>query len=405
MKAQYVAIGSEVLRGTTVNTNSHFISKNLEELGFSLQRHLAIHDDAQALKNTIQEALDEFDLSIFSGGLGPTCDDLTKQIASQAIGYPIVKSEIVHRFLKEKFPNLKTIEEQSNQIQNAHLFENRIGTAFGFALEKKGKIAIFLPGVPREMQEMFLSGVALFLKEKFEVEKKFSQRFLVLLKREHEVDPFLKQLILKDPSLSIGIYPNYGFLEVHFASTLNSSLIEAVNAFNAEFEQSIATESNLLPEALLKLLEEKKLKLSVAESCTGGKVSELLTSISGASNTYLGGVTAYSNESKINILEVDPHILQSEGAVSQACAIAMTLGVKKIFGSDISISTTGIAGPLGGSSQKPVGTVFLAISCQNQTFGFKLPTPSSNKREIIVSYTANYLLASLYRYLKFQIIP
>ncbi len=405
MKVQYVAIGSEVLKGMIVNTNSHFISKNLEILGFAVSRHLVIHDEPHQLKNVIEEALEKYDLSIFSGGLGPTCDDLTKQIVSEITKSPIKKSEKVYSFLKEKFLNLTTIEEQSQQIQNATLLKNSIGTAFGFAIEKNGKISIFLPGVPQEMQAMFLEEVTPFLKKKFKLPKLFSQTFLVLLKREHEVDPLLKKLIKNDSNLYLGIYPNYGFLEVYVSSQNERSFRTAVETFKQEFRESIAEESTNLQEAVLKLFEEKKLKLAIAESCSGGKISALLTLIPGASNVFLGSVTAYSNESKVNILGVKQETLTNKGAVSRCCVSEMAQGVKNIFKSDVSIATTGIAGPNGGTIQNPVGTVLMAISFKNQTFVFNLPTLSSNKREIIVSYTANYLLASLYRYLKFQIIP
>lgn len=404
MLIQYVAIGSEVLEGITLNTNSYFVSKKLAQIGFALSRHVVIADEKQAMITTMQDAIENYTITLFSGGLGPTCDDLTKEIVSKVVGKPLKFNPDLYEKLKRRYPNLDTIENQAKQIEDAIFFENLLGTAYGFAVEKNQSLLIFLPGVPQELEDLLERQVMPWLKREFSSKLLFEKKYVVILKKEHEVDPFLRKLQEIEKNLHVGIYPNYGYLTVYFSSENEDSMQNVKEQFEQEFHTYIMEEDSLA-EGLLKLLENENLTIAFAESCTGGKVSELITAVPGASRSFLGSVVAYSNYAKQKILNVQESTLKQFGAVSEACAIELSAGLKEKFEASISASVTGIAGPDGGSMEKPIGTVYYSFIIDREIISGKIPLMAVNKRAIIISYVANYLLASIYRYVKFQIFP
>lgn len=404
MFIQYVAIGSEVLEGLTLNTNSFFISKKLAQIGFTLSRHVVIPDEEKAIYETIVHAIEHYQMTIFTGGLGPTCDDLTKEIVAKTIGKPLVFLDDLYGKLKKRYPTLTTIENQAKQIEGAILFENSLGTAPGFAVKKQESILVFLPGVPREMEDLLERQVIPWMKREFSSKELFEKKYIVLIKKEHEIDPFLRKLQEIEKTLHCGIYPNYGYVTVYFSSPDEQSIQRVIKKFEQEFQTYLIKEDSL-PIGLLNLLEQENLTIAFAESCTGGMVSEMITAIPGASKSFLGAVIAYSNSAKQEILQVQETTLKEFGAVSSQCAVELAKGVKERFNSSISAAVTGIAGPDGGTKEKPIGTVYFAFFVDGKKITGKIPQMSVNKRAIIISYTANYLLASIYRYIKFQIIP
>lgn len=403
MKVQSVAIAKEVLNGSILNRNSQTISHHLKILGFTIDRHLVIDDVKDAIEKTVADALLNYPLSIFTGGLGPTCDDITKLAVAHAIKTNLYHDEHVYQDLKARFGNYPSLQNQSNQVFQAILFKNSVGTAYGFAVEKNGHYAIFLPGVPIEMETMLHEEILPWLEKIFKTKNNHEKQFLVLLKQEVEIDPTLKKL--EKEGIEIGIYPNYGFLHVLLKAKTSEKLDYAVQIFKQEFETFIVEESLSLSRGLIDYLINHRQTISFAESCTGGKVSSLLVENEGVSETFLGSIVCYSNSSKVNILDIDSLMIEKEGAVSEAVALQMARNVKEKFQSKVSGAITGIAGPTGGSLDKPIGTVIMAICFDNQQYVGRLPAHPFTKREIIVSYSANYLLASIYRFLKFKKIP
>jgi nicotinamide-nucleotide amidase len=405
MIVQAVAIGKEILQGSTLNTNSSFLSKALVDVGLKISRHLVIDDVEASIRQTVEEALEAYDLSIFCGGLGPTCDDLTKEVVAKVMGKKLEIHPVVFSYLSEKYPTSQTIKNQSLQLDTAILLENSLGTAFGFIVKKGAHYAAFLPGVPIEFQHMVEQQLIPWIKQNYTLKPHFLKKYLILQKNEQQVDPFLRTLQEKIKGVEFGIYPNYGYLLVHMSTEDEQTLLLASQAFEKEFSTFCVENFENPQSALHHLLIQKKWKLAVAESCTGGKVGESITKLSQASDYFLGGIIAYSNEAKIQLLQIEKNSLNEHGAVSKQCALKMAENVRKLFSADIGLSTTGIAGPHGGSIEKPVGTIYVAISLGHQTYVGKIPQTSIKSRELLIQYTTNYLFTSLYRYLTFNIIP
>lgn len=403
MQVEIIAIGNEVLNGSVANTNAQMISAHLKRLGLTIVRHQVIEDKMTAIIEAIQAAITYTPLTIFTGGLGPTVDDLTKQAAAQALQCPLRRDEAVFQELKSRYPDYPYLHQQAEQLQGATLFKNRIGSAYGFACKKNGNAVVFLPGVPFELEALLDEEVIPWIRSTFSLQAYAEKQLCILLKKEHQINPSL--IALSQEGLECGIYPNYGYCHVLLKSLSAQKLEQAVLSLQHQFKTSIVTESVTLTRGLVDLLIDRNLTLAAAESCTGGAVSKLLTQQEGVSEVFAGSIVCYSNASKVQLLGVDPSCLEKEGAVSAPCAGQMAARVKEKFQSSVGISVTGIAGPSGGTVEKPVGTVWMAIACDQGVFVGKLPAHPFTKREIIVSYSANYLLASLYRFLKYQQIP
>lgn len=405
MLIQSIAIGSEILKGVTVNTNSSFISSTLKKLGLEVSKHLVISDEKNGISLELNHAIRNYDLTVISGGLGPTLDDLTKQIASEVISSKLELNQEVLADLKARYPHLSTIENQAQQIKGATLLKNILGTAWGFILEKDSKFLVFLPGVPKEFESIVLNELVPWLRKKYPEAIYHEKNYLVLNKREHELDPLLRQINQDAPDVEIGIYPNYGYLNVYLTSKNLKALDTQSKIFEAHVHDYIVENVTNPQEALHQILKDEKITLSIAESCTGGKVSEKLTSLSDASLFFKGSIVAYANEVKTNILKVDPMIISQHGAVSSECAEAMALNVKKIFSADLSLAVTGVAGPKGGTQEKPVGTVFLSIAYKDQVYSGQLPLVRYPSRDIVTSYAANYLIGKAYQLIRFKKAP
>jgi nicotinamide-nucleotide amidase len=405
MLIQYLSIGSEVLNGSTLNTNSAFISKELSLAGFELHRHLVIGDEKETIKKVLKESIDHYDLTIVTGGLGPTCDDLTKNLAGEVFHLKLAFDQEVYDELKKKYPDNRHLHQQAFQLEGVELINNPIGTAQGFIYSSNKKKIAFFPGVPKEFETMVIQEFIPWLKTHYFNTQLNKKNYLVLLKRELEVDPILRSLEEECPNLKIGIYPSYGYLNLQLASSDVDDIKKACDRLENNLKTFLIEDFDTPALAFHSELKKQKISLSVAESCSGGLLSHKITSIPEASLFFFGGVIAYSNEIKKSVLKVDESILKKEGAVSLACVKAMASGVKKLFDSQWSLAVTGIAGPSSGSKEKPVGTVFLAMQTENESFVGKLPLFPISKRELIIQYATNYLLGLALRYLKFKIIP
>lgn len=377
MNIEIMTIGNEVLSGHTINTNAAFIAQELFKEGYKLSRETTILDDENEISHEIHAALERSEVVIATGGLGPTLDDISGQVAEKT---------------------LKAAPE---------LIPNHLGTAPGLMFYQGSRILVMLPGVPHEMKPMLLDSVIPHIKKKYPLkERPFRQILSFTRLFESAVDPILRELKEKYPELEFGIYPALGLLQVHiyaFADDeekANQMTQPAVEKLKEQFRANIyESESGSIQEAIHSLFIKKGWTLSAAESCTGGSVASHLTQISGASKYFLGSVVSYANEAKINILGVSPKTIEQHGAVSQEVAIEMVLGASRIFNSEYSIAVTGVAGPTGGTEKKPVGTVWFAIHRRGkEPQAWKVQ--GRGTRGMIITFSMNEILGKLYHYAK-----
>lgn len=373
MNIEILAIGEEVLKGFTVNTNAAFLSRELRRRGYKVTRHLVIPDDPNVIEESITDAFRRSNILITTGGLGPTSDDLTSAI------------------LEKIFPN------------HASHLKNSLGTAKGFAFSEQGKTIIALPGVPREMEAMFISEALPFLCKHNPIkEKHYVEELYFALLSENPVDKYISSLKL-DKEIEVGIYPSLGVLHISFSGKERLKLIAAKERVKAEFKNHFFdSETGSLEEAVHKMFCSKKKTLTLAESCTGGAIAKRLTSIAGASNYLLGSIVSYSNELKEKFLQVT---LDENGAVSLEATSQMAKGLLANTSSDYVLAVTGIAGPTGGSEEKPVGTVYLALAERDKQVVAGRFQALGKNRAWIIEYTTTYCLFSLLKYLESHTPP
>lgn len=397
---EIIAIGNEILSGRTVNSNAAYISKKLRAAGFSIHRHTTLSDDPGQLKIGLSEALTRSEIVITTGGLGPTFDDVTKDVASDLFQTELYLDETLKHFLLSRFGLFPTIDHQATVPRDAHVFPNELGSASGLGFPKEKPKLFMLPGVPREMEKMLDESIIPFLGDRNKQPCFETEVHLTLLK-ESDVAPHIESLQSTYPSIEFGIYPAYGMLTVVLRASSKESLEPAL-AFLQSHYQTYVFPSDTIEKAVQELFIEKKITLSLAESCSGGSIAAKITQISRSSDYFLGSFVTYSNLLKHNALDVSKTTLNKTGAVSRETAIEMLLGAIEKSGSDYAIAVTGIAGPTGGSEEKPVGTVWAAIGAKGEEPDVGLlPIIGQPSRGIIIEYCANYLLGSLYRKVQF----
>ena len=396
MKIEIVTIGTEVVRGFTVNTNVAYISQELLKAGFVVSRHTTLPDEATALREGLQDALERSDLVITTGGLGPTQDDITRNIAAKLFDSDFHYDEEVAEDLKRRFSEkLPTLKDQATVPSKAEVMKNPVGTAPGFII----KNLIMLPGVPNEMKSMFTKQVLPYINSHFPSEKPAHCKVLNLVKVfEFQVDPFLRELNQKYPDVEFGIYPALGLLSIHLSTdkALEKPYQELVQKYAPYMYES---PSGKIEEAIQLLFIKNGWTLSVAESCTGGSIAAQLTRIPGASDYFLGSLVVYSNELKTQLLNVPADLIKEKGAVSEECVNAMVSGLLQTTVSDFGIAVSGIAGPAGGTPERPVGTIWAAIVKKGNTIrSWKMQLKGN--RDTIIDYSVNAVLGELLRYAK-----
>lgn len=366
MSISLVAIGDEVLYGYQTNTNARFIAAELVKRGISPSGHIVVSDDPQKIAEALEQELKLGKDVIATGGLGPTIDDHTKAVVAALFGRPLIHYPDVFHELQERFgKGYPTIEEQSRQPEGAIILKNRVGTAPGLLLEDEflfpNARLFLLPGPPQEMQDVFLNEALpriLITKEPppFHI-------FRLLGVKEHEIDLFLRDLLKKWPGLKIGIYPSTGFVSVHLSSSDGNQPFEKAKALCESYfgEYLLPDEDDSIEASIHRMLREKGWKIATAESCTAGGLSNRLASLPGSSDVFAGGVVAYMNGVKENVLHVSRETLNTHSAVSVEVTEEMALGVEDIFHSDVSCAISGYLGPGGGTATNPVGTVCITV--------------------------------------------
>lgn len=384
MIAELVTTGSELLLGQIVNTNAAYMAQELNRMGVDVCFQTTVGDNRVRMKEVITHALSRADLVITSGGLGPTRGDITKEVSAEVMGRTMARNEECVARLKAHFARLGREMTENNLRQamipeGAHIFVNHAGTAPGVALEKDGKLLVNLPGPPSEMKDMFRRSLAPYLVEKYGISSIIYSRVLHTYGiGESMLETKIDDLILaqKNPTLALLVRPTGVIIRIT-AKAENEVAAEALIApVEKEIRERLGSlvygaDEEKMEEIVGKELLENKLIVAVAESCTGGLVASRLTDVAGSSGYVKGGIVSYTDEVKANTLGVPREILAEYGAVSEPTARAMAEGVRKVLGADVAVSTTGLAGPGGGTEKTPVGTVFIAVSGASGTVAEK----------------------------------
>jgi nicotinamide-nucleotide amidase len=392
MKVEIIAIGSELLSPDRVDTNSLYLTERLNSIGIDLNAKFVVGDDESSLDRILRDALARVDLIIATGGLGPTEDDITKKVFARVFKKPLVLDESILKNLEERFRSRGYTMTSNNARQalvpsGAEVLENVNGTAPGLWLQDEGKHAILLPGPPQEMKMMFESCCLPRLAEMskgFRIHKRvFKLTGLTESACDARIAPIYKPY--RNPVTTILSSP--GEIEIHLKAT-GSTDAEAVamldelgDKIEVELGDNIFSRRGESLEQIVGMyLTMRRATVAVAESCTGGLVSERLTRVPGSSAYFLSGVVCYHNAAKTELADVPPLLIQMNGAVSREVAMGLAEGIRKRAGSTYGIGVTGIAGPSGGSEEKPVGLVHIALSSESQVVHREAKFPGDRQR-------------------------
>ena len=374
MVCELISVGTELLLGNIVNTNTQFLAEKCALLGLSMYHQVTVGDNRERLTQVIRTALDRSDIVILTGGLGPTEDDLTKEVCAEVMGFSLAEDPHTRQMIESYFKNniYKEIPDnnwkQAIVPQGAIVLDNHNGTAPGLILEKANKTAILLPGPPNELIPLFNEQVYPYL-EKLRPEVIRSQMVKVCGIGESQVEDKLLDLIDSQTNPTIATYAKTG--EVHLRITASAATTEEADSMIKPVVKEIkkrlgdavysTKENESLEMAVVRLLKKNGLTVTTAESCTGGMLAARLVNVPGVSDVYREGYITYSNKAKRRLLDVNKSTLKKYGAVSEQTAREMAIGGVFANGADVCVATTGIAGPDGGSEEKPVGLVY--ISC------------------------------------------
>ena len=395
--AEILCVGTEILLGDIVNTNATFLSRMLAELGISVYRHTAVGDNSKRLSLALEDALAHADLVITSGGLGPTYDDLTKETVANYFGRSLYLHEESLNTIRSYFSRTgrtmtKNNEKQAMMPEGAIVFPNHYGTAPALALcdEATNKTVIMLPGPPGELHPIFREEVLPYLKKRRD-HVLVSRNVHIFGMGESAVEDKLQDMMTKASNPTIAPYCKEG--EVRLRVTASADSEENARLLCNEAIQKICEtevgsvvygiDVDSLENAVLQFLHKNHFTLSCAESCTGGLIAKRLTDIPGGSDVFFGGCVTYTNEIKHKLLGVSEEALATYGAVSAQVAMEMARGARERFGTTIAVSTTGIAGPGGGTEEIPVGTVYVGISTPRGESFRKLSLSPMRSREYI----------------------
>lgn len=373
-KACIISTGTELMLGSTIDSNSLFLSQKLSALGLRVIARYTVGDNREQIRGAFKNGLEEADLVIASGGLGPTRDDLTKEAACEVAGcgMELVEEEVVR--LKEFFARRKRDMPKENLKQamfppEAIILRNSRGTAPGMYLKKNAKVLVLLPGPPREMEAMYLNEAEPLFKQDFALDEQLTagRTIKVIGPGESQVDEMLLDVVNNPRGCSLALLARDG--EVHIKVTAEGENTQHSQQILEAITRRVETvmgkyvfgyDEDTLAGVVGKLLSGSGKTLALAESCTGGLLAEMITEIPGSSGYFWGSVTSYSNESKVKLLGVKPETLDRYGAVSRQTAGEMARGILERSGADFSLAITGIAGPDGGTRDKPVGLVYIA---------------------------------------------
>lgn len=405
-------MGTELLLGQLTDTNSAFIAKSLADSGIDVYGMHAVGDNRERIAAAMRAALDRADGLITSGGLGPTVDDLTKEAVCDALGIDTELHEASLSDIEDTFRQLGRVMRENNRKQaliprGAKVLANSEGTAPGFvAFREDGKFIASMPGVPREMKPMLQTELIPFLRSRFALREAVHTRVLHTVNiAESEIDHRIDDLFrtLANPKIAVLAHGRLCDVKIMAKAASEREARDLIAPVEAQVLERLGdhvygVDGQSLPGAIHELLQQAGRTVAVAESCTGGSLAAQLTSVGGSSKSFMGGVVAYDNRVKVDVLGVQPATLQQFGAVSEETALEMAEGARTRLHADIGVATTGIAGPSGGTAEKPVGLVWLAIAHANGSRATQAHFPGD--RAAIQQRATIAALALLWRFLR-----
>ncbi len=395
MHAEIITIGDEILIGQIIDTNSSWLGQELGKLGIQVIHRTSVSDNAQAIVNALNSAKQRADIIITTGGLGPTKDDITKHTFANYFNTELILNHEVLTWVRDIFKrrNLPMVDSNNAQAMvpaNCEVLFNRSGTAPGMWFDEDGKVFISMPGVPFEMKVIFEEQCIPRIQKRFSLPVIIHRTILTCNIGESFLALKLENIENNlPPHIKLAYLPAVGMVRLRFSgshthyATLKDEMDEIVTkVYDTIGEHIYGEENDTLEQVVGVLLKSVNKTLATAESCTGGYVSHLITSVPGSSLYYKGSIISYANEVKENELGVSTQILKTKGAVSEACVIQMAEGVRKKLNTDYAIATSGIAGPDGGTAEKPVGTVWIAVSGPHGTTAKQFNMGDNRERTI-----------------------
>jgi nicotinamide-nucleotide amidase len=386
LKAEIISIGDELLIGQVINTNQAYIAEKLNSVGVFVDRMSTVGDNEQEILNVFEKAYKPHDIIAVTGGLGPTHDDITRAVVCKFFNTDLIENTEALENIKRIFARRKTIPRKINEDQalvpgDCTVIQNRLGTAPGYLFERDGKVFVVMPGVPFEMKAMIDEFIIPLLQKR----STGSVIRHLTLKTTGIAESFLaeqigdvNQIFSENSGVTLAFLPNPSGVRLRItvkAESIDDAQLKIHNVetqIRSKIEKYIYAADDIeLEEIVGKLLKERHLTIAVAESCTGGLVADRITNVSGSSEYFEQGIITYSNQSKISVLGVPSDLIGQHGAVSRQVAEAMASGIRLKSNTDIGLSTTGIAGPTGGTQEKPVGLVWIGFSDVNETFALQ----------------------------------
>ena len=406
--AEILCVGTELLLGDIINTNASYISRRLAALGIPVYRQAVVGDNPERMRQAIAESFSRSDCLILSGGLGPTCDDITKEMVAEHFGLELELNQEALDRMMEYFSSMgrnmtKNNEKQAMAPVGARVLQNNWGTAPGFVIEQGDKTAIMLPGPPIELEPMWRERVEPYLFERSN-SVIVSKNIYILGMGESAVEEKLRYMMEELENPTVAPYAGNGECRVRVsarakdeatASEMCDRQIEEIRKTEVgDYIYGIDVDS--MENALVMHLRERGMTLACAESCTGGLIAKRITDVSGCSDVFLGGCVTYANEAKEKLIGVKHETLEAFGAVSEQTAREMARGVRLALGADVGIATTGIAGPGGGTPEKPVGTVYIAVStAEGETVKLLNLSPKRSREFIRICAATNAMSLAL----------
>lgn len=401
-KAAILSVGSELLEGLISNRNAQYLASELKLLGYSVIKIVTVGDVLEDIVKEVRELLSKVDLLVTTGGLGPTMDDLTREGVAEALGRKLYVDEELVRKIRERLSKRFTripdsVDRQAMVIEGAQIVENPVGTAPGQMLKVDGRIVLLLPGPPQELIPMFES-----VKDFLKTNNTFYQITLKYYSLpESLLEDVLRDILYAQRDVTVATMADHvEGVRLRLTTTMDKrhildEMVEKILERTGDHLYGVNDER--LEEVVVKLLKERGKTVAFAESCTGGLLSSTIVNVPGASEVFVGSVVAYDNEVKKKILGVREETLERFGAVSEVCVREMCEGLKKLMGADICLAISGIAGPTGGSPEKPVGTVFIDLfEKEHRTVKYHF----SGDRNMIRTRSAMTSLELLRRHLK-----
>ena len=405
---EIISVGTELLLGHVTNTDARDISEMLSKIGINVKYHTVVGDNPERLRKCVETAKSRADIIITTGGLGPTCDDLTKQILAEAFGLRLVENKAEREGLYDYIRYGKKFTDnnftQAMLPEGCTVFHNNCGTAPGCGFEKDGKIVVMIPGPPKECNAMFRESALPYLR-KLSEELIVSHSVRIFGLGESSVDDIFDEEMNRMTNPTMAPYAKE--CDCLLQITAKAKSVDEAEKMIAPVMEHVmqrlgdvvyGVDVECIEESVIKLLREKNMTFSAAESCTGGELAKRFTDMPGASAFFKGGVVTYTNEAKAKLLGIDPALIEEKGAVSYEVAKAMAENVRALLGTDIGVGVTGLAGP-DGDGVHEVGTVFVSLAVEGETFVKELHMGAMRTRSFIRRMAGNHIYDMMRRWL------